>query len=341
MKSTKILGAAGLAILLSSTAAFAAGEAGPLHLRGLGNFYVGAVVSEPDAEGNVSVTNQMYVGYALPAEAKHDIPLILVHGGGGQASDWFSTPDGRDGWRNYFVNAGFDTYWVDRPGYGRSPTSASYGDGQIASANSGIIARLSASDNFPGGEVTPTSEGVIGWLKGSSSTPYAGNEIAAKDLSELLDKVGPAILVLHSAGGGSGFWAADLNPEKVAGIIAIEASGSDGLSQAQSLTFDPPLTADFVPVEGADGCKLQPEGAVSTLTNLAGIPVTLVSTPNSFLGAPQVCALASLQQAGVTAELVKMEDVGAPGTGHFLMAETNNADSAKAIIDIAEGMLAE
>jgi pimeloyl-ACP methyl ester carboxylesterase len=332
------LSAAGLATLLLTSTAFAAGEAGPLNLRGLGNFYVGAVVSPADADGNVTVSNQMYVGYALPAEAKHTVPLILVHGGGGQASDWFSTSDGRDGWRNYFVNAGFDTYWVDRPGYGRSPTNAGYADGQVASANSGIIARLAASDNFPGGPVTPTSAGVVGWLTGSSSTPYAGNEVAATDLAALLDKVGPAILVLHSAGGGSGFWAADLNPEKVAGIIAIEASGSDGLSQAANLTFTPPLPADFAAVADANGCKLQPETAVSTLTNLASIPITLVSTPNSFLGAPQVCALQSLQQAGVTATLVKMEDAGAPGTGHFLMAETNNADSAKAIIAIAETM---
>ena len=126
----------------------------------------------------------------------------------------------------------------------------------------------------------------------------------------------------------------------VVGVIAIEASGSDPLSNAvrTSLTFDPPLAEDFAAVE-SNGCNLQPEGSISTLTNYT-FPVTLVGTPNSFLAASLPCSLASLQQAGVDASLVMMQDVGAPGTGHFLVAETNNADSAQAIIDIAAGMAA-
>jgi len=334
-------------VLLATTAvgAFAqdsattGGEAGPIHLRDMGNFYVGAEVSEPDAEGNLFVTNQMHVEYYLPEEAQYDVPLVLVHGGGGQASDWYFTPDGRDGWRDYFLNAGFNLYIVDRPGYGRSPASPTYGEGKLNPVPSGIIARLAASDNFPGGEVTPDSEGVINWIASSSTTPYAGNEVAAEDISELLDRIGPAILVLHSAGGVSGFWAADQNPENVVGIIAIEASGSDALSIAQGLTFDPPLAEGFEPVEGEDGCMLQPTDSVSTLTNYADIPVVLVGTPKSFLAANQPCQLAALQQAGVNASLLNMADLGAPGTGHFLMAETNNADSAKAIIDIAADLI--
>src|SRR5690606_119689 len=49
-------------MLLAATAATnvyaqqAGGEAGPIHLRDMGNFYVGAEYSEPDADGNVFVS---------------------------------------------------------------------------------------------------------------------------------------------------------------------------------------------------------------------------------------------------------------------------------------------
>ena len=117
-----------VASLLSSTLANAEGEAGIISLRGQGHFYVGLDVSEPLENGSVTIKNQMYVGFQLPAEKLHPYPLILIHGGGGQASDWFSTPDGRDGWLDYFVAAGFDVYFVDRPGLGRSPANTAYGE---------------------------------------------------------------------------------------------------------------------------------------------------------------------------------------------------------------------
>ena len=44
-------------------------------------------------------------------------------------------------------------------------------------------------------------------------------------LAELLDRVGPAVLVTHSAAGPGTFLAADARPEQVAALIAIEVLG--------------------------------------------------------------------------------------------------------------------
>src|SRR6185295_2125864 len=64
---------------------------------------------------------QMYVEYMIPAQVKHPFPIVLVHGGGGQGTDWMETPDGRPGWFQYLVQEGYKVYVVDRPGHGRSP----------------------------------------------------------------------------------------------------------------------------------------------------------------------------------------------------------------------------
>ena len=334
-------------MLMAATAATsvyaqtAGGEAGPIHLRDMGNFYVGAEYSEPDADGNVFVTNQMHVEYYFPEEAAYDIPVILVHGGGGQASDWYFTPGGQDGWRDYFLNAGFNLYIVDRPGYGRSPAAPTYGNGALSAVPSSLIARLAAAENWPEGDepLNGSSQSVLDWIAASSTTPYAGNEVAAAGIAELLEQVGPALLVVHSAGGVSGFWAADQQPENVVGIVAFEASGANLISIADGITFEPPLPEGFEPVEDADGCAVQPEDSVSTAVNFADIPVILLAAPASFLGAGVPCTLVAQQQAGVNATLANFADLGAPGTGHFAMAELNNADSAAAMIQLFQQIL--
>jgi len=323
--------------LVFTVATQAGGEAGIITIRDQGHFYVGGQQTEPAANGSVQVFNQMYVGYQLPAEKNHQYPLVLVHGGGGQFTDWFSTPDGRDGWRDYFIAAGFDVYWVDRPGYGRSPTNIRYGE-LADSANTSIINFLANSEHWPGNSQTPTDPSILMWLSSSPPGPYAGDEVAASNISKLLDRIGPAILVTHSAGGASGWLAADLNPDNVAGIIAFEPGASNMISDIRKgLTFAPPLSEDFKPVTDASGCEKQPVSSPSKLVNFLDIPVHLVGSELGLIaGLP--CAMKVFEQAGVTASYTYLPDLGYRGNGHFMMAETNNGELAQIFINLADSI---
>src|SRR3954467_11130960 len=67
--------------------------------------------------GNGPVVNgqQMYVEYQIPAKVRYPYPVIMVHGGGGQGTDWMCTPDGRRGWSTLLLEQGYMVYVVDRP----------------------------------------------------------------------------------------------------------------------------------------------------------------------------------------------------------------------------------
>src|SRR6516162_10050966 len=73
------------------------------------------------ARGTVCNGMQMYVEHWIPAQVRHPYPVVLIHGGYGQGSDWISTPDGRRGWASLFLEQGYKVYVVDRPGQGRNP----------------------------------------------------------------------------------------------------------------------------------------------------------------------------------------------------------------------------
>src|SRR4029450_291444 len=62
----------------------------------------------------------MFVQYFEPAQSRHPLPLVLVHGGGGQMVHYMGL-GGMSGWAHHFVQAGFKVYLVDRPGHGRPP----------------------------------------------------------------------------------------------------------------------------------------------------------------------------------------------------------------------------
>lgn len=327
-----------LATSLGTAAApvLAEGEAGILSLRAQGHFYVGLDVGATAASDALEIKNQMYVGFQLPAERKHRLPLVLVHGGGGQSTDWFSTPDGRDGWRDWFLADGFDVYWVDRPGFGRSPTNLDYGELKEG-GNTRITSFLARAEHWPGDSAEPTDPSLLAWLASSGPGPYAGNAIAARDLAELLERIGPAILITHSAGAIAGWWAADLNPAKVAGIIAIEPGASNVVSaMRKGLSFEPALPEDFTPSKDAGDCELQGD-TPSRLPGWRHIRVHLVGSELG-LSASLPCAVKAFKQAGVAAQYTYLPDLGFRGNGHFMMAETNNGDLARVIIGLAEEM---
>src|SRR5437016_3165598 len=105
-----------IATLALIGAAHAADE--PLMLARDGYFYVGGRTTTVD--GRAYVSHQMYVEVRVPAKQTHRVPIIMVHGGTMSGTNFTGTPDGREGWAQYFVRRGYAVYVVDQPGRGRS-----------------------------------------------------------------------------------------------------------------------------------------------------------------------------------------------------------------------------
>ena len=331
--------------IVFSTPTFAGGEAGNLLLRDVGAKFIGHTTDRQD-DGSLNVLNPMFVQYFLPVERQHEYPLVLVHGGGGQGTDWLETPDGRDGWVDYFIADGWDVYIVDRPGHGRSQSNSSCGNGSVQVANTAIISMLADShaDVWPGGEPTPTNDAVIKLTASVTTAPYCGDETAAKGISVLLDEIGPAILVAHSAGGGAAFRVPDLNREKVIGIIAYEAEGSSPVAPGRrgrpplihSLTAEPELSADFEVITTEDGCLMQ-GNYPSQLVGFTDMPVILTGSEMGRRVTRNLleCEAAAWRQAGADAKAVYMPDHGLRGGGHFAMSQLDNAKYVRLFIELA------
>ncbi len=117
-----------LAAALTVLTSVAAIAAEPIALRDMGSFHVGGrlveisgkpvkeitfapggVPAKIDPNGTYQV-EQMYVQYFLPANEKGIYPLLLWHGGGLTGATYETTPDGREGWLNYFLRKGWSVY---------------------------------------------------------------------------------------------------------------------------------------------------------------------------------------------------------------------------------------
>ena len=342
---------AGLTICAAAAVpALAGGEAGAISLRDQGFFWVGArpkVVETPARPGAAPGTGhiiegQMYVGYQLAAKKRHPYPLVLVHGGGGQATDWMGTPDGRDGWLDYFLAAGFDVYFVDRPAHGRSPNNRGYGELRPSVTTEQMTnAFLAQSKQYPGGGA-PTSKENIQHTASSEPGPTVSNTVLQEDLAELLDRIGPAIMVTHSAGGPSGWLAMAARPDKVKAVLAIEPAMGITENLAPLIGFKPALAQGEtiatveLPAEGAglNPCRLQPKDKVHTVPAYAAKKVLFVVSPQSTpMFTPNVhCFVQTLNQLGADAKLARLEqDYGIHGNGHFMNEELNNGEIAKKV----------
>jgi pimeloyl-ACP methyl ester carboxylesterase len=195
---------------------------------------------------------------------------------------------------------------------------------------------------WPGGAPTPTNDAVVGWTASSATSPYCGDALAAEKISALLDEIGPAVLLAHSAGGGSTFRVPDLNPSKVVGIIGFETAGSNpaapGFNNSPALMTtwraEPALPANFSS-EDKNGCAMQGDRP-SRLVNYANLPIVLVATEMGTSSKDAIaCGAAVWNQAGAKASSVYLPDRGLKGGGHFAMAQLDNADYAKVFIELA------
>ena len=83
-----------------------------------GWFYVGGHMTTVD--NKQYMTGQMYVEYRIRRRGLYPYPIIMVHGGTMSGTNYTGTPDGREGWAQYFIRQGYAVYVVDQVGKGRS-----------------------------------------------------------------------------------------------------------------------------------------------------------------------------------------------------------------------------
>jgi pimeloyl-ACP methyl ester carboxylesterase len=351
---------------------------------------------------------QMYVEYMIPAQVRHPFPVVLVHGGGGQGTDWMGTPDGRPGWFQYLVQEGFKVYVVDRPGHGRSPLHPDLHGGFAAQAAvlENIAGRFTPPSANPaqtpneyqknhtqwpgpGNVGSPDLDQLVAGQGGSyvqqaqagagrqggggpqggapgggpaatgrGATPVAANVVQPAPApnvqhaawrqagADLLDKIGPAIIMTHSAGGPFGLLVAEARPNLVKATVIIEGAGSGfaggnrwGMSTIP-VTYDPPVSdpAEIktqwvaAPEQGVAGYFLQTEPA-RRLPNLRNTKVVFVTADASFASPGNPGGAAFLKQAGVQAEELRLGNVGVKGNGHMMMVEKNSRQVLQPIIE--------
>ena len=82
-------------------------------------FSPGAPPIKVDPNGEFAV-EQMYVQFVKLAQPKAKVPILLWHGGGLTGVTWETKPDGKPGWQQFFLNAGYDVYVSDAVERGRA-----------------------------------------------------------------------------------------------------------------------------------------------------------------------------------------------------------------------------
>ncbi|KAJ7667610.1 Alpha/beta hydrolase family-domain-containing protein [Mycena polygramma] len=320
---------------------------GTLHRRTY--FYVGATYT---AQGNSSIADgQMYVEHLIPAEVTQPLPLLFIH--------------------DYFLSKGYELYIIDQPSRARSPWQPSL-DGALLSTDSLRLETLfTAVERF---KLWPQAILHTQWPgNGSFGDPIFDNFFAAtvpslnsqakegekirNAGSQLLDQIGPVILLTHSQAGQFGWILADARPKQVKAIVALEPTGPPFISaifppvgipaRVYGLTdspvvYDPPISSasDLVQVVINEipgvTCIGQAKPA-RKLINLIDIPVLAVTSEASYHTQYDNCSVDYLRNAGVSVDHIYLSDVGIHcngelGNGHMFFMEKNGLQIADEVI---------
>jgi pimeloyl-ACP methyl ester carboxylesterase len=321
----------------------AADAAEPIVLRDMGSFHIGGriatvsgketrmIVRQPggpqtkyDPNGEFMV-EQMYVQYFLPANEKGAYPLLMWHGGGLTGVTYETTPDGREGWLNYFLRKGWSVYNSDavergRAGWAQYPDIFKSEPVFLTTANPFERFRIGAGPGsydpdpakrklMPGSQFP--NDGYENFVK--QNVPRwttTDDAIVAAYIAEI-DRVGPSIILFHSQAGSFGFKVAQARPDKVKALIAIEPAGVGDPAKADVLKNIPTLIVygDYIE-QDSRWPKIRATG---------------------------VAFAEGIKAAGGSVDVVDLPKAGIKGNSHMLMMDKNNAEVADLIQKWLEG----
>ena len=325
--------------ILSVAAILAACTSAPYALRAMGSFHVGGrdveisgkpvkevvftpggVPAKVDLNGTYAV-EAMYVQYFLPANRRGAVPLLMWHGGGLTGVTYETTPDGREGWLNYFIKQGWDVYNSDavergRAGWAMSPDIFKGDPVFLNKANPFERFRIgqglgSYSPDPEKQKLMPNVQFPVGsydnFVKQAVPRWTTTDDAIIRAYTELVDRVCPCVILFHSQAGQFGFKVAQARPEKVKALVAVEPAGIGDPKQAAALKNIPTLA-------------------------VFGDNIALDSRWPQIRKNDEVF-FDAITKAGGRVDVLDLPKAGMRGNSHMLMMDKNNLQVAALIQD--------
>lgn len=339
----KMIFAAIAAMSLTATSVFAMK---PVTIQDQGSFMAGGKIIT--TQGNLNVTENFkdlsgntlhgdhaYVFYQLPVKAKK-YSLVFLHGWGQSGKSWETTPDGRDGFQNIFLERGYKTFIVDQPRRGRAGQStveenfSAKPDDQLWYYNF----RIGVYPNVYDGVQFPRDEKSLQQFFHQMTPSFPTDQkIISEAMVAVMEKAGEGILITHSAGGGPG-WETAIKSDKVKAVIALEPGTfpfpSGEVPEVEETTS--PFPAKGQSISREDFMKLTKIPIVVYFGD--NIPSDDKMVDNWGFDNWRVrLNLAKkwekvMKKYGGDVEIVYLPDVGVKGSTHFMMSDLNNIELA-------------
>jgi pimeloyl-ACP methyl ester carboxylesterase len=280
--------------------------------------------------------------YQRPVGARK-LPIVFLHGHGQFSKTWGTTPDGREGFQTLFLRKGYGVYVVDQPRRGvagRSTVSMELPATPDEQQSFNTFRVGIWPDYFPGVQFPQDAESLNQYFR--QMTPNTGPwglEVVSDAMAALFDKIGPAILVTHSQGGGSG-WLTCIKSANVRSIVSWEP-GSNFVFPDDAVPAPMPSSAgplEAIGVPRADFLKLTKIPVIIYYGDY--IPDQPVANPGQDSWRVRL-AMARLwadlvNRNGGDATVVHLPEHGFHGNTHFPFSDLNNV----ALADLMAGFLA-
>jgi pimeloyl-ACP methyl ester carboxylesterase len=209
----------------------------PLSIARQGYLFAGGKYST--VNGRRVLSGHLYAEFQIPSRQTHTWPIVMVHGGSQSGTNFTGTPDGREGWAQFFLRQGYAVYVVDQPGRGRAAYEGDvYGKSNklnpdttqqrfVAPERYRLWPQAHLHTQWPGNGAP--GDAVFDQFFASqlpSIEDFTEQQVLNRDaLLALLEKIGPAILLTHSQSGAFGWPVADARPDLVKAIVAVEPNG--------------------------------------------------------------------------------------------------------------------
>jgi len=335
-----------LLIFLAAAALAGSVSASPLTLADQGMFSAGGLVIENEGvfdpvngqyspEGQLLHADHANVLYQIPENANGHA-MVFLHGYGQSRMGWMTTPDGRDGWNDYFLGKGYSTYLVDQPRRGEA------GQTSAASAISTEPQELAWFTQFrmgrwplfnAGSQFPQDAESVDQFFR--QMTPDTGAidfDVITDAMVDVFDRSGKGMLMTHSQGGFPG-WTTAAASDKVEAVIAIEP----GACPFPQDRMPEPVDTGYYTVGGA---AMSDEAFAKLIEKPILVIYGDYTDMDSDLPAERFWA-AGLEVAyefrdlvnemGGDCTVIYLPDIGISGNSHFMFQEKNNMEIADVI----------